>query len=179
MSIFDKINLQEANELSYSFITMKMAPGRHQVMSDGKRGIEYGCSNQFTKPSEIYINGENQSVVQPFYQFDAEKKYVKLIWKTPITNCKSMFCNCDFILEMNLTHFNISLVENMQNMFQECVLLTSIELSNFVTSNVKTMGSMFQNCKSLISLDLSGINTSKTTNIGTMFRNCSSLKILI
>ena len=80
VSKINKINLQETNELSYSFIIMKMAPGRHQVMSDGGGGIEFRCSNQFTKPSEIYINGENQSTIQPFYQFDKVENYLIFLY---------------------------------------------------------------------------------------------------
>ena len=95
---------------------MKMAKGWNKVFTDGSGNL---CSGPFEKPNEVYINGKNQSMIQPFYQFDNEENYVKLIWKTIITSCAAMFCNCDHILELNLSHFNTSQVTNMRRMFKE------------------------------------------------------------
>ena len=111
ISIINKYNSQEMDDLSYSYITMKMHEGYHMVMSNGYGGFGYKCTMDFTKPNEIYINGKNQSIIRSNYQFDKkEGNYAKLIWKTPVINCESMFCNCDHILEMNLTHFNTAQV---------------------------------------------------------------------
>ena len=81
ISIINKINSQENNEIPYSYVTMKMAKGNHKVFSDGSGNLCYG---PFEKPNEVYINGKNQSMIQPFYQFDNEENYVKLIWKNII-----------------------------------------------------------------------------------------------
>ena len=139
--------------------------GWNKVFSDGSGGCKYN----FTKPNEVYIDGQNQSIIQSFYQFYKEETYVKLIWKNPVKNCESMFCGCSHILEMNLTYFNTSQLISMYKMFQYCLMLTSIEMSNIDTSNVLDMGRMFQNCISLNSLDLSSFDISKNTNIGTIF----------
>ena len=116
ISIINIFNSQETNELSYSYIILKMAKGWNKVFSDGSGNLCYG---PFEKPNEVYINGKNQSTVMSFYQFDNEETFVKLIWKNSITSCIGMFCNCGHILELNLSHFNSSKVTSMQIMFQD------------------------------------------------------------
>ena len=154
---------------------MKMAQGDHKVFADGSGD---NCFGPFTKPNEIHINGKNQSIIQSFYQFDEEENIAKLIWKESITSCLGMFCNCGHILEINLTHFNTSLVTDMRIMFQQCYLLTSVDFSNVDTSQVTSFNGMFQYCYSLISLDLSSFETSRSTGFGCMFSNCKSLREL-
>ena len=155
---------------------MKISAGYHRIISEGGKVSEYECKTEFTKPNEIYINGKNQSIIQPFYQFYEEENYVKLVWKVPVTDCGGIFCNCGHILELNLSHFNSSQVTNMKKMFQDCHLLTSIDLSNVETSKSTFINAMFYNCYLLKSLDLSRFETSICTNFGHMFCNCASLK---
>ena len=175
VSIIKKIISQESNESSYSFLTLKISQGKHKIFSDGSGN---SCTQDFTKPSEVYIEGENQSTVQAYYTFNNPVNNVKLVWKIPVTNCHSMFCNCRHIPEINLSQFNTSLVTNMARMFEDCRTLTTIDLSNIDTSNVLNMKYMFQNCHELTSLDLSLFDTSNTTDMSTMFNGCTSLKEL-
>ena len=42
-----------------------------------------------------------------------------LIWEKPITNCNRIFQLFDKIIEMDLTHFDISQVREMIHMFDE------------------------------------------------------------
>ena len=151
---------------------MKMAKGRNKVYSDSR------CSPNFEPPSEVWIKGEKKIPVTSFYTFNDLETFVKLVWNIPVTTCECMFSDCGHILEMNLTYFNTSQVNNMQSMFYNCALLTSIDLSNLDTSNVENMGNMFKDCQSLISLDVTNFVTSKLINIGTMFKNCISLTSL-
>ena len=175
ISKINEINSQESNESSYSYLTLKISQGKHKIFSDGSGN---SCTQDFTKPSEIYIKGVNQSLIQAYHTFNDPVNDVKLIWKTPVTNCHSMFCNCWHISEINLSHFNTSLVTNMARMFEDCKTLTTVDLSNIDTTNVLNMKYMFQNCYELTSLDLSLFDTSNTTDMSTMFNGCTSLKEL-
>jgi surface protein len=167
-----KSNITNTNETKYSYITMKIPYGTdyHKVYSDlqGKSG----CS--FTEPDEVYING-TQVNNQPRQYFKNEENFVELIWKKPITSCHCMFRDCGNILEMDLTYFNTSQVENMIEMFRDCKKLKSLNLSNFHTSKVKNMANMFMECNSLEYIDLSNLDTSQTDNFGHMFYICKSL----
>ena len=129
------------------------------------------------QPDIIYIDEEIQTNIKNTYDLKPEN-IVKLVWNNNIRNCERMFYSCNEIIEINLTHFDSSLVTQMNCMFLDCTNLVSVDLSNLDTSNVKNFGQMFQNCFSLISLDVSHFNTGKAWNIGTMFCNCSSLKSL-
>ena len=69
---------------------------------------------------------------------------ITLIWNNSITSTNSMFSGCDDIIEMDLSHFDTSNVENMVYMFRGCSSLTSLDLSNFNTSSVKRMNNIFK-----------------------------------
>ena len=66
----------------------------------------------------------------------------------------------------------------MSGMFQDCNSLISLDLSNFNISNVTNMPYMFLRCNSLTSLDLSGWDTSNVTNMNSIFYGCSALKTI-
>ena len=52
----------------------------------------------------------------------------------------------------------------MDYMFYNCELLISLEITNFNISLVSSMSYMFSNCKSLVSLNLSNFNQLQITN---------------
>ena len=45
--------------------------------------------------------------------FRSEEINVTLIWKNPIKSCKEMFKDCEDIIEMDFSHFDISEVTDM------------------------------------------------------------------
>ena len=95
-----------------------------------------------------------------------------------VCNMSYMFCSCEKLKNLNVSHFNTTNVETMLAMFADCQSLKSLDLSNFNTLNVTNMSSMFADCQSLKSLDLSNFNTSKVTNMSQMFSGCDSLTSL-
>jgi len=161
------INEEDLNESIYTYITLKVEKGNNQAI----------LNSNFMKSNIVYINGNKQASPQRTYSFeDSDDNIVTLIWTKPITNCNQMFNNCYKIIEIDLTHFDISQVTNMVSMFDGCTNLKFLNISNIDTSKVQSMGVMFRNCSSLESINLSNFNTSSNKNIGTMFQGCSSLK---
>ena len=61
-------------------------------------------------------------------------------------------------------------------MFSECISLINLNISNFITSSVENFNYMFSGCSSLISLDFSNFDTSSSRNITGMFSGCPNLK---
>ncbi len=92
-----------------------------------------------------------------------------------VTNFKKMFHKCNKLEFIDFSNFNTKRIENMENMFYECSSLNSLDLSSFDTSNALTMDYMFNGCSSLKLLDLSNLNTSSVTLMLSMFSGCSSL----
>ena len=129
-------------------------------------------------PKEVKINGNKQERTGRMWHFDQDYNFVELIWDTNIKNCRSMFYECSYIIDINFNNFDTSLVTSMNNMFSGCSSLTSLDLSNFDTSLVISMYEMFSGCSSLTSLDLSSFNTSLVTYMSDMFYRCSSLASL-
>ena len=84
------------------------------------------------------------------------------------------------IQDIDISHFDTSMVTSMGGMFYNKPNITSLNLSSFNTSNVTDMSSMFYNMRSLVSLDLSSFNTSSVKSMRMMFygmRNLTSLNI--
>ena len=140
------------------------------------QGIKKFIYSSFTCPSEVYLNGEIQNLRNCFELNVIEtESQIKLIWNDIIYSAYRMFCECGDITEIDLTHFDTSLVNNMNSMFQNCVSLTSINISNLDTRNVLQMDVMFNSCYLLKSIDLSSFDTSSVTTLGYMFYDCRSL----
>ena len=65
----------------------------------------------------------------------------------------------------------------MNGMFYQCESLVNINLSNFNISNVANMGCIFYGCKSLTYINLSNFNTQNVSDMNGIFYGCQSLKI--
>ena len=95
-----------------------------------------------------------------------------------VTDMEYLFCNCNSLTSLDVSHFDTSNVTNMDSMFCSCSSLTPLNVANFDTSNVTNMDSMFFSCSKLTSLDVSHFNTSKVTDMNCMFHDCSKLTSL-
>ena len=82
-----------------------------------------------------------------------------------------MFFNCNKIINIDLSSFNISNVNNMSYMFSGCNSLESLpDISKWDTKNVNDMSHMFSLCRSLISLpDISKWDTKNVDDMNDMF----------
>ena len=90
-------------------------------------------------------------------------------------NANCMFLGCDKIIEIDLSEFDASNVNDISSMFNSCTKLKSLDLSNLNPSQVENMNNMFTNCQSLNSLDLSSLDTPQIRGMSCMFSCCSSL----
>ena len=159
-------------ELSSYYTNLKIkSTGNIKILSENYRG---------EAPDIITINNENYTMDKIDTANNLENNIINitLIWNNYITSTSFMFYGCDDIIEMDLSHFDTSNVENMEYMFYGCSSLTSLDLSNFDTSSVIDMEGIFERCSSLTSLDLSNFNTSIVTNMNGMFNNCEKLEYI-
>ncbi|MBS7409874.1 MAG: BspA family leucine-rich repeat surface protein [Muribaculaceae bacterium] len=94
-----------------------------------------------------------------------------------IQGCYDWFRQCTKLTTIEgLEYLNTSKAWTMESMFSCCTSLKSIDLSHFDMSSVENTNYMFYNCTSLESVDLSGTNMVKATTMEGMFKNCTSLK---
>ena len=163
-------------ELAYSLINLKIiGNGTINIFSNNYNG---------DKPKTIIINNltkYNNSEVNKYYNFsnfESDINNITLIWETPPSSTSNLFKNCKNIIEIDLSNFDSSQVNNMEYMLSGCSLLTSLNLFNFSTSCVTNMNNMFSSCLKLNSLDLSSFDTSKVNNMNSMFSSCSNLTSL-
>ena len=82
-----------------------------------------------------------------------------------------MFYKCNKLINLDLSSFNISNVNNMSYMFSGCNSLESLpDISKWDTKNVNDMSYMFCGCNSLSSLpDISKWDTKNVNNMSDMF----------
>ena len=97
-------------------------------------------------------------------------------WDTSsVENMSNMFYYCTSLESLDLKHFDVKSVKNMSNMFCGCSNLISLDLLGWITSNVTSMDGMFDGCSSLGDLNLSSFDTSRVASTQSMFSNCSNL----
>jgi len=93
-----------------------------------------------------------------------------------ITDCFSMFANCETIKEIEFVKFYTKDVTSMRHMFYLCSHLRHLDLSNFDTSNVTTMFGLCKKCYSLESFKISEkFITSKVDDMQYLFEDCNNL----
>ena len=71
---------QNTNELTYSYVLLKVVKGTNKVYSNLGGNKDRGCYPAFTKPDEIIINRKSVEN-KPLHTFTEEENIVKLIWK--------------------------------------------------------------------------------------------------
>ena len=132
--------------------------------------------NELNKSNtKLFIN-DKEYLYSKYFVPQKEGIYtIKLVFSIKMTDCKYMFYSCYNLININLSSFDSSRVNNMSNMFGLCILLDHLDLSYLDTSNVKNMSSMFYFCKSLKDLNLSSINTKNVVYMNKMFAECTNI----
>lgn len=92
-----------------------------------------------------------------------------------VTEMRDVFCGCESLEELDLSHFDTSKVTTMSAMFAGCTSMKTFDLSHFNTSNLTIMRNMFAGCYAMTSIDLSTFDTSNVNNMFGLFYNCTSL----
>ena len=145
------------------------------ALNISKNESESKVTNEYIKYSnnteKINVNSsKNKSDLK-----EPDLYIIKIIWNDIITSTDFMFSNCDKIIEIDLSNFNATKVNNMSNMFYGCTSLKSLNFSHFDTSNVINTESMFYKCSNLSSLDIYNFDTSHISVMTNMFSQCLSL----
>lgn len=86
-----------------------------------------------------------------------------------------MFANCKNAVEIDVSKFNTSNVENMSYMFYMCSSVGIIDVSEFTTKNVIYAQSLFQGCSKLVSLNVHNWDVSNIIDAHALFGDCEEL----
>jgi surface protein len=96
-----------------------------------------------------------------------------------VTKMDYMFFDCEELIELDLSSFNLERVTNTYLMFGLCFKLKRIKMNNNTrTNNLEDMSYMFSNCKSLEYINTEIFKVNKITSLNYTFANCYSLKEL-
>ena len=134
---------------SHKFILINSECSNNITLKIKGPGFKYVFSTSFSSsvhPDKIYINGNEQTSVNPGYDLNETDNYVKLSWNTEIKDYDDMFNGCSDIIEFDFSEFNTTGVTRMYYMFYGCSSLTSLDLSNFDTSLVECIHNLFDGC---------------------------------
>ena len=136
----------------------------------------------YTEPEKVYLNTDSSKM---FYSEYGGQK-IKNILEIDLSNFDTskvedmhwMFAGMSSLTSLNLSNFDTSKVTSMISMFDGVSRITTLNLSNFNTSKVTNMISMFAHMHNLTTLNLSNFNTSQVTNMHGMFNDMSNLTTL-
>ena len=130
--------------------------------------------------TELYINNIKKEYKKYFIPEKKGIYTIELIFNIYIKDCSYMFFNCDKLIDIDLSSFNISNINNMRYMFVGCKSSKSLpDISKWDTKNVNNMSGMFGECKSLKSLpDISQWDTKNVKEMSDIFSGCESLESL-
>ena len=144
------------------------------------KGTQNILNNYFNKnPSEVIVNGISKAnACQKTCDLDEDINNVTIKFEEQIKSCSFMFLNLKNIIEIDLSNFDASEVNNMKWMFDGCKNLDKINFGNINTSFVENMDSLYKYCEKLRSINLSIFDTSKVKDMQYMFHNCKNLKYL-
>ena len=145
--------------------------------------------NEINGNINVYFNGENisnklinQGDVWKINRIYFPRFYgcqtIKIIFKENLSSLNKFFEDCLYE-EIDLSNFNINLVNDISYMFRGCVELKYLNLRNIDSTKVTNMKSMFHECLNLKIIDgLNAINTNNVNDMSTMFHLCISLEVL-
>jgi len=131
--------------------------------------------------TELYINDKKYKYMK-YFKPDKEGIYIiKLKFNIYIKDCSFMFCECNNIIDIDLSSFqDTKNVNDMRHMFFCCESLEYLpDISKWDTKNVNDMSYMFCWCELLKSLpDISKWDTKNVNDMSYMFYECESLESL-
>ena len=85
------------------------------------------------------------------------------------TNMEGMFADCNELVNLDLSNFNTSKVNDMSYMFYKCYKLKEIKrIYNFRIANLNDFTEMFDECNDLECIDISKFNSFNSQLISTI-----------
>ena len=101
-------------------------------------------------------------------------KYFKKITTSPNFRISSL--GLTGVTNLDMTHLDISNLNDLSFFFNGCRNITSLDLSTWNTSNITNMAFMFADCSALEEVDLSGWDMTNVTSTAVMFNGCNALQ---
>ena len=175
ITFVDLISLKNKRKLNNYYSEIKLVI---QVSEQGfgSHNIKILNDRFNTVPDEVLVNGDIRKDCNKTCGLKNGKYNVTLRFENQINSCYYMFDSLDNIIEIDLSNFDASKVNDMDSMFANCINLEKINFGNINTSSVENMNSLFYGSSSLTSIDLSNLDTSNVKIMRNMFCGCSNLK---
>ena len=120
-----QLPFSKENDIIYPEINLIMeGPGTKQIFS-------YSIDTIQKYVSEVIVNGINKTdICLKNCELKDNINNISIIFKKNVETCRNMFYNSSFILEIDLSKFDVSSVTDMSGMFCGCSRLTSINFKN-------------------------------------------------
>ena len=136
----------------------------------------------YAEAEKVYLNRDSSKM----FNSESLEQKIRNVLEIDLSNFDTskvedmhwMFDGMHSLTTLGLSNFDTSKVTNMHVMFHDMRNLTTLNLSNFDTSNVTDMSYMFAHMHSLTTLNLSNFDTSKVTNMYAMFHDMRNLTTL-
>ena len=102
---------------------------------------------------------------------------LKYIDTSTFTSLKEIFQNCKSLKEVDVSSWDVTLVEDMQGLFEGCNEVTSVgDLSLWKPYNLRNTSRMFSNCNKLTNASIWHFDVSRVTDVNHMFNYCEKLE---
>ena len=175
ISFVDLISLKNKRKLNNYYSEIKLVI---QVSEQGYGSHNINILNDGfnTVPNEVLVNGEIRKDCNKKCELKNGKYNITLRFENQTNSCYYMFDRVNNIIEIDLSNFDASKVNDMNSMFANCKKLEKINFGNINTSSVENMRSLFYGSSNLTSIDLSNLDTSNVKIMRTMFCGCSNLE---
>ena len=136
----------------------------------------------YSEPERVYLNRRSNFIFCSYWGTPELKEILDIdvsgFDTSMVENMEEMFYGLSKIKTIDVSNFDTSKATNMDSVFKDMSSITSLDLSNFNTSNVDNMEEMFSGMTSLTSLNVSSFDTSKVRRMYDMFYHVSSIKTL-
>ena len=112
------------------------------------------------------------------YQFISTingKLEIRINFFIQLTSMLELFKDCRNLIEIDLSSFDGSKLENVNSVFENCdnLVFTNLNLKN--GNMIQSMDNCFSGCNNLKDVDLTDFKPQKNVSIQNMFKNCAKL----
>ena len=142
----------------------------------GNGNIDFLYSSYSITPSEVLVNGIKDDSCERTCNLIEDINNITIRFEEQIESCYKMFYELKKIIEVDLSNFDFSKVNDISYMFYSCSNLEKVNFSNLNTFSLTKMSYLFNYCSKLISIDLSDFDFSKVSSLKAMFFDCSNLE---
>ena len=124
----------------------------------------------------VWSDAENTAGAE--IQLASNNNYTKVVVNKAYAKTANGFLrNCQFLVEADLSGFNLTESTTMEGLFYGCIRLETVNVSAFAGSTASTVSYLwlFYNCHALTHVNLAGIDMSNVNYFYEMFYGCNNL----